>query len=469
MKKILRTKLQYNCYKREDFDCIESEYVTTYDRSYDMFVATSTKEECERVMESFEDAIRAEGIQDCFDSNLEPSFDEKKELWVGAVEVYVSNDCVSDEKEAIKETYREWKQLLKTTPVVAEAPAPVEKNNSEFLIREIKTLSSGTILSIARQEGIVNNRANWLEAETIEEEWIEFVERTKDSSENWKQSWKKFAKYKDDMFEAWLNDESEEDIIKKYMPNYKPQTEVEKLRIKIESIEDRISEIDSKIEAGEKLIDELHQIVPLTQEITIRVGITLDAIRPLKKEREELKSDLSFLNMELKSELRKESKKEFEEAVKSGRKVKKIGGAIYVHKSNMESLSLEEMNLVSTRLEQILATEHRLVNFEIIKIAGDSVSFIECEGWNTLREPIVGDAYNVKADGSIKVTKKRENNPQIYHHKWMFVADDYDGFDVEKEKEWSKKWQSVVPKGLSSSLGSQENWLNFLREYGLEN
>ena len=149
--------------------------------------------------------------------------------------------------------------------------------------------------------------------------------------------------------------------------------------------------------------------------------------------------------------------------------MKKIGGAIYVHKSNMESLSLEEMNLVSTRLEQILATEYRLVNFEIIKIAGDSVSFIECEGWNTLREPIVGDAYNVKADGSIKVTKKRENNPQIYHHKWMFVADDYDGFDVEKEKEWSKKWQSVVPKGLSSSLGSQENWLNFLREYGLEN
>ena len=149
--------------------------------------------------------------------------------------------------------------------------------------------------------------------------------------------------------------------------------------------------------------------------------------------------------------------------------MKKIGGAIYVHKSNMESLSLEEMNLVSTRLEQILATEYRLVNFEIIKIAGDSVSFIECEGWNTLREPIVGDAYNVKADGSIKVTKKRKNNPQIYHHKWMFVSEDYTGFDIEKEKEWSKKWQSVVPKGLSSSLGSQENWLKFLREYGLEN
>ena len=71
MKKILRTKLQYNSYKREDFDYVEREWKIVYDRSFDMFVSASTKEECEKAMESFEDAIRAEKIQVCFDSNLE--------------------------------------------------------------------------------------------------------------------------------------------------------------------------------------------------------------------------------------------------------------------------------------------------------------------------------------------------------------------------------------------------------------
>lgn len=255
MKKILRTRLVYNCEKREDFDYVEREWKTVYDRSFDMYVSASTKEECERVMESFEDAIAEADIQNSFDSNLAPEYDEKKKIWVGAVEVYVGNDYVADEKEAIMEVYREWKQLLKTTPVaveapatvetvenieVVEAPATIEKNNSEFLIREIKNLSSGTILSIARESGFLNsNTVTWLEIEALEQEWIEFVEKIKDSSENWKQSWKKFSKYKDDMLEAWINDEefqledwlknegfkSEEITEESVSTGYKPQKE----------------------------------------------------------------------------------------------------------------------------------------------------------------------------------------------------------------------------------------------------
>lgn len=117
-----RTKLVYNCNKKEDFDYTDREYKITYDRSFDMWVTTSTKEECEKIMESFEDAISAEGIQDSFDSNQEPEFDEKKNVWVGAVEVYVNNNWVTEEKEAIKEAYNEWKRFLKATPVVVETP-----------------------------------------------------------------------------------------------------------------------------------------------------------------------------------------------------------------------------------------------------------------------------------------------------------------------------------------------------------
>lgn len=147
--------------------------------------------------------------------------------------------------------------------------------------------------------------------------------------------------------------------------------------------------------------------------------------------------------------------------------MKKIGGAIYIHRSNVDSLTQIQLELVWARLEQLARTDYPCNTYEVIKIKGDTVSFIECEGWDELREPIVGNAYTVKSDGSVKFTTKRKNNPLIYHHKWMFVADDYDGFDVEKEKEWSKRWQSVVPKGLSASLGYQEAWLKFLKEFGL--
>ena len=203
MKKILRTKLTYNCYKGEDFDYDKKQFITTYDRSFDMFVTASTKEDCEKIMDSFMGAISDANIQSSFDSNLEPEFDENKNVWIGAVEVYVGNELISEEKENIKEVYKEWKEQLKKAP----APeAEEEKNNVENLISEIKTLSSGTVLSIARESGLEIS-GNLSEVEALEEEWIEFVENTKDNSDNWKQSWKKFAKHKGDMLEAWLNDE----------------------------------------------------------------------------------------------------------------------------------------------------------------------------------------------------------------------------------------------------------------------
>lgn len=144
---------------------------------------------------------------------------------------------------------------------------------------------------------------------------------------------------------------------------------------------------------------------------------------------------------------------------------------LYFYNLDMNSEDLKNIKVNSTETlgEQLAKTDYPCNSYEVIKIKGDTVSFIECEGWDSLREPIVGNAYNVKSNGSVKLTKKREKNPQIYHHKWMFVAEDYDGFDIEKEKEWSKKWQSVVPKGLSSSLGSIDNWKKFLKDYGLEN
>lgn len=88
--------------------------------------------------------------------------------------------------------------------------------------------------------------------------------------------------------------------------------------------------------------------------------------------------------------------------------MKKIGGAVYIHKSNTGSLNKYQYCLVQERLNQLKKSNLPYNSYEVIKIKNDTVSFIECEGWNELREPIIGNSYNVKSDGSVKITKKKK-------------------------------------------------------------
>ena len=151
--------------------------------------------------------------------------------------------------------------------------------------------------------------------------------------------------------------------------------------------------------------------------------------------------------------------------------MKKIGGNIYVHKSNIDELTEEQTDLVYNALMFLRGTEHPSHTYEIIKIdtKNIAVTFIESFNWDSAREPIVGNAYKVDCDGNVTMTKQKKN-PQIYHHKWMFVADDYTGFDVDRSKDWSRKWQEAIPndREIKSRIGYKDFWKKTLKEYGLK-
>lgn len=85
--------------------------------------------------------------------------------------------------------------------------------------------------------------------------------------------------------------------------------------------------------------------------------------------------------------------------------MKKIGGAIYIHRNNIDSLSEEHFDLVWKKLQQLAKTDYPCNSFDIIKIKNDTVSFIECEDWDELREPITGNTYNVNSDGLVTLVK----------------------------------------------------------------
>lgn len=145
--------------------------------------------------------------------------------------------------------------------------------------------------------------------------------------------------------------------------------------------------------------------------------------------------------------------------------MKKIGNCTYVHKSNMKELNITLLIGINEILKQDFMREF---DWQIIKIdhKNNAISFIESKDWDMAREPSVGNALRIDCNtGAIKKIKARG---QIYHHKWMFVADNYIGFDVEESKNWSKKWQSVIPKGHASKIGYKKYWDDLLLAYGLD-
>lgn len=115
---------------------------------------------------------------------------------------------------------------------------------------------------------------------------------------------------------------------------------------------------------------------------------------------------------------------------------KKMRDALHIHKSAIDTLTDEEKKLIEEKIKYIGD-----FNFEVVKItlSKEEVAFVQSPDWNEADEPLVGDRITVTKDNEIKKSKGRN---LIYHHKWMMVKDDYEGFNVEQSKERSEYWMN---------------------------
>ncbi|MCO8123524.1 hypothetical protein NHH03_17385 [Stieleria sp. TO1_6] len=129
---------------------------------------------------------------------------------------------------------------------------------------------------------------------------------------------------------------------------------------------------------------------------------------------------------------------------------KDIGGAVYVHRSYMELLPqivLECAQIISPKTD-----------FSVVKYAekAKTVSFIDSPDFDDASEPLVGDLATVTFGGKV-TRRKRLSDPYIYHHKWLFVKDDYAGFDVEESKQHSLTWLAL--DGIDKKrIGRRSYW-----------
>lgn len=146
--------------------------------------------------------------------------------------------------------------------------------------------------------------------------------------------------------------------------------------------------------------------------------------------------------------------------------IKKVGSCFYAHKSNLEEflkqLNEEEQN----RIEHILANVTH--PYEILKYdkLTQNLSLIECDTWNILKEPIVGNSHLYKKDNSIKIIK---GGKTVYHSKELFVQENYSGFSVDDAKQRTKEWSKIPNiKSFKNKIGNVSFWYQLLRENNLE-
>lgn len=129
---------------------------------------------------------------------------------------------------------------------------------------------------------------------------------------------------------------------------------------------------------------------------------------------------------------------------------KRIGGAVYVHRKYESALG-EPVENAKARLPPGFV-------YTVIKRneMNGNFSFIHCPDFDTADEPSAGDYAVVKSDGSVMLNAGLADR-YIYHHKWLFVAEDYEGFDVAASVERSAAWMSL-PDVDKSLIGRASYW-----------
>jgi hypothetical protein len=129
---------------------------------------------------------------------------------------------------------------------------------------------------------------------------------------------------------------------------------------------------------------------------------------------------------------------------------KEIGGAVYLHRSCEEILGDSVARAKASLPDDF---EYAVVK---LNLKTKAVSFIESSDFDFSDEPTVGASIIVHPDGRTR-RRKQATDPEIYHHKWLFVQDDYGGFDVELSRARSQLWIDL-PDLNKRKIGKKSYW-----------
>lgn len=113
---------------------------------------------------------------------------------------------------------------------------------------------------------------------------------------------------------------------------------------------------------------------------------------------------------------------------------KLIGGSLYLHRNYVQDLPSDISNKVAQAEQSLDGFKYNTLK---IGINDNRVTFMNATDFDTSPEPTVGEFVVVDLDND---TSKTGNSNAIWHHKWLWVKDDYRGFDIDDSFERSAKY-----------------------------
>lgn len=127
---------------------------------------------------------------------------------------------------------------------------------------------------------------------------------------------------------------------------------------------------------------------------------------------------------------------------------KTVSSATYVHRSYEHLLPVE--------VQHAKALLPPAFPYAVVKYntRNGEVTFLESSDFDTAPEPTVERSCKVTPTGRMTC---RSNGRQLYHHKWLFVQDDYRGFNVAAAKTRSALWADL-PHIDQHRIGNKIYW-----------
>lgn len=138
---------------------------------------------------------------------------------------------------------------------------------------------------------------------------------------------------------------------------------------------------------------------------------------------------------------------------------KRMGNYLYIHRKYVYLINPD----LADEIEKI-PFDFNLVKIDLTDTTTE-VTVINCVEFDTVHEPRVGKVTKFVKDNRVGIFEKSYDY-LVYHHKWMFVTDDYDGFDVKESKARSEEWMKYEPP--RNKIGYRHFWIDFLETVGMQ-
>jgi hypothetical protein len=147
---------------------------------------------------------------------------------------------------------------------------------------------------------------------------------------------------------------------------------------------------------------------------------------------------------------------------------KKISNQIWIHKNYI--LDVIDNSIYKEYLKEL--PNNYEFNLLRVDLKINEIAFINSPDFDSSQEPLVGSSIRITKDNNnYKLSKIQNppNDPLIYHHKWLFVKDDYKNFNIKESKKRSIEWKEKlgIDRAVSSRIGRLSFWNNWLENNNL--